>query len=587
VTGETRSKAAADNRQANARIARGSWQFDFDSGQQTAGSGDVGWEQRTEIIQHMAPVGKAQIAPLGVVDFDAVSTVQLQGLSYSKAPMDNALAQLVNGNVFAVLTNAGNYAKMQILHYVYNNGSYNLDLRWVTYPRPPLHATEASHFQAVIRTLDNVVDPHPFVFSPTLHGYIFRDVTPTPSQGFDLIRRPVNWQGNFYNYYQNQAQSHLFYYLPDSFKLARRQETPHYPVMSVRFTTTDGTIENMQVAFEYVAVPFVDPHRLKAATEALKHHVTEPLPPGVQGPVLAPLLTNTSRFRVALPRADASSGPFQDRANASVDLQSGIRDTLTLSMGDFQAIFDAMFGGSAVLFRGEVKLDEALNEVIPFTARMNDLVGEILDFREITDAASGGVAVTARNVIESPIRINHLSAMLHRGEAMFPGEIRGLSTPVTLGPGEEITLTVAPSAPMVEAGSLHATFDLNGVEVLPDPEKVWNAILDPNLPAEYLRSITVKTFKDMFNASPDRPGDQIMAILVEFERGDTVELNADKLESKATLRLPVSDIILRRVDQEADQGTYRYRVTVIRKEGRSRDETWKTDRIGILFPEVN
>ena len=246
-----------------------------------------------------------------------------------------------------------------------------------------------------------------------------------------------------------------------------------------------------------------------------------------------------------------------------------------------------MFGRSAVLFRGEVKLDDELNEVIPFTARMNDLVGELLDFQEVADEASGGVKATVRNAIESPIRINHLTAMLHRGEAMFPGEIRDLSTPVTLGPGEEITLTVVPSAPIVEAGSLHAVFDLNGVEVLPDPEKVWNAILDPNLPAEYLRSITVKTFREMFNPSPDQPGNQIMAILVEFERGDTVELNADKLEAKAALRLPLSDIILRRVDQEADQGTYRYRVTVIRKEGRSRDEVWKTDRIGILFPEVN
>ena len=185
-----------------------------------------------------------------------------------------------------------------------------------------------------------------------------------------------------------------------------------------------------------------------------------------------------------------------------------------------------------MLFRGEIKLDDELNEVIPFTARMNDLVGELLDVREVADAASGGVKAMVRNVIESPIRINYLTAMLHRGETIFPGEIRDLSTPVTLGSGEEITLTVAPSAPLVEAGSLHGVFDLNGVEVLPDPEKVWNAILDPNLPAEYLRSITVKTFREMFTPSPDRPGNQIMAILVEFERGDTVELNADKLEAK-------------------------------------------------------
>ncbi|MGA7880210.1 MAG: hypothetical protein WCD63_04990, partial [Terrimicrobiaceae bacterium] len=59
--------------------------------------------------------------------------------------------------------------------------------------------------------------------------------------------------------------------------------------------------------------------------------------------------------------------------------------------------------------------------------------------------------------------------------------------------------------------------------------------------------------------------------------------NAERLEADAKVRLSLVDYILRRLDT----GQYRYAVTVIRASGQSRDSEWRTDRTGILFPQIN
>jgi hypothetical protein len=78
----------------------------------------------------MVPQGSARIVNLGVVDFDSLSVAELQNLLYGTTPIrgnNDASNQLVQGDVFAVLTHGGNYAKVQVSNY-----DYNLTIRWVT-----------------------------------------------------------------------------------------------------------------------------------------------------------------------------------------------------------------------------------------------------------------------------------------------------------------------------------------------------------------------------------------------------------------------------------------------------------------------
>ncbi len=454
-------------------------------------------------------------------------------------------------------------------------------------------------FRQVDRVLDDCVDPNPFVFPPALHGYIFGNVTATPGERFDLVRHQIRWKEIMHSYYQNPVRSNQFYYLPDAFKIGRRPESPHNPVMSVRFTTTDASIDAVQVSLDYIALPFVDPARLQAAASELKQKITQPLPPDANGLDFEPLLNppDKTQLLVAIPRSDTASGPFDDRKGAMVDLRSGIHDSLSLNMSQFQAVYDALFGGSINLLSGNVVMNlGGEQEAIPFAARMDDLIGEVFSYQEFPDDESGGLKIILKNAIESPVRIDALTAEIRRGEGRVRGQIQKLvktcvmepgssedsmgELPVDLKAGEELRLLLVPSSPLPPGeGPLHAFFDLTGIKVQPDKDAIWNAILDPSTPEVYLKSITVKTFKQKFDPPPDNADNQIMAVVVDFEGGASAELNADNLERAVPLPLPIADYVLRK----PDQGQYRYKVRVIRLSGETGDTEWRTDSKTPLF----
>src|SRR4029077_13498784 len=118
-------------------ILKGTFSFDFDTGTESVPGNplappfDVFWEQQTAVLRRMAPISPAQIVNLGVVDFSSISADTLASLTYSTTPIDgnnDPTNKLVTGDVFAVQTSQGNYAKVKVLSY-----GYNLQIQWVTY----------------------------------------------------------------------------------------------------------------------------------------------------------------------------------------------------------------------------------------------------------------------------------------------------------------------------------------------------------------------------------------------------------------------------------------------------------------------
>jgi hypothetical protein len=117
--------------------------------------------------------------------------------------------------------------------------------------------------------------------------------------------------------------------------------------------------------------------------------------------------------------------------------------------------------------------------------------------------------------------------------------------------------------------------------VLPEREGILNAILDPTTPATYRNNVSVRTVPSTFDAQAQDP---IVAVLVKFERGDSVVLEPTTLKANATVRLPIHDWLARK----EDPGQYRYRVTVIRRSGQqAADSDWRTDSGTILFPDLS
>lgn len=467
---------------------------------------------------------------------------------------------------------------------VVGRGIGNIDLSVVT-PTP----TPTPRYRIVSRVLDTQI---PFYFPANLHGYIFGGITPTGERP-GLIRHQVRRGDDFHSYYQETSRRYLFYYLPDAFKLARLPVSPYLPFMSARFTSEDGTLRTSRATLEYAAAPYIDPDRLEAAAQELKGQVTGTLPDGITGPVFQPLLADASRlkFRLALPN---TAGPFQLREGALVNLKEGIVDALSLSLQELQQVFESLMGSgmAALLMTGEVEVgldaeQDQVAEKVPFTARMDDLAGELFEYRYTPDPASGGVQVTLRNVIESPVRIDRLGARLYRDGAEVPGELRGFALPVErLASGDELVFTVAPtSTDPTAAGQVEATLDLDGgVKVLPDREAIWTAIQDP-FTAQYEQEITVKTLPAIFNLPQGQPEEnRLSEIVVELKHGDgeessaTLSLSPEQPEVKLSLPFPIADVLLRR----ENSGEYHYRVSAIRLSGMTQKD-WKAKTGDLLY----
>ena len=116
---------------------KGTFHFDFDAGvESTPGSGalptwDVFWSQETAVIREMEPINTARLVNLGTLPFAAITATSLQPLPYATAAINGnptPANKLVTGDIFAVKTTAGNFAKVLVVAY-----GYDIQLQWVTY----------------------------------------------------------------------------------------------------------------------------------------------------------------------------------------------------------------------------------------------------------------------------------------------------------------------------------------------------------------------------------------------------------------------------------------------------------------------
>ena len=130
-------------------------------------------------------------------------------------------------------------------------------------------------FRVALQVLDWAVAPNPFVFAKDLHRYIFGNVLPPESGKIGFVLRQVVWKERSHTYYQQSLEPHRFHFLPDSFKVARRPETPHHPMLAVRFPNPDAAADVMPVTLEYVAGPYFDEQRLEAAATEMKRKLPE------------------------------------------------------------------------------------------------------------------------------------------------------------------------------------------------------------------------------------------------------------------------------------------------------------------------
>jgi hypothetical protein len=429
------------------------------------------------------------------------------------------------------------------------------------------------------RTISRALDLSlPFTFDPALNRSIFEGIgaaVPGASQG--LLRKQVSWKGQPYVFYQDDGARNLFYYLPDTFKIARRPIAPHEPILSVRFESADGSKERVSASCTYCAVPVVNRERLVATLPALKALVPDDVLSAAGGIELEPLLPDPSSIvlKLAYPGSTTADGPFAARPQATVDLRAGIVDALTLTLDQFRAAYEALFSTGQLLFSGVVAFDMGgVGEQIPFQLRMHDTAEPFASWTQRVDGADVVVSVT--NEIESVLRARSIDAVIARdGDVTVEPLAAAAPFPVDIAPATPAQFRLAGGA-----GAALTDLDLSDVVSVPDKDAVYELILDPSTPPVYLREVTVKSFKPMFDAPASDPQSQVMAIVVDFESGDSVELSADHLQEIAHVPVSLAGFVL----GKPEDLSYRYKVTVVRLSGVTADADWRTGESGSVFP---
>lgn len=434
--------------------------------------------------------------------------------------------------------------------------------------------------------LDDVADPDPLILSPSLHSYFYDGIgggSAGTAASFRRIVRayPEGQSGaRFHAYYQDQSEPWVFYYLPDRFRLARRDTSPFFPQMVVRIASPDGKLETATVSVDYVMEPSVDAERLAAALEALQGEV--PSATGAEREIVLRPLQARARLKLWLP--GPGGAVLHEMDDLDIDLANGFLHSLTLPTDGFQEAYAAAHSQDATtLFTGQVLVDTGLSssDQIPCGIRFADTEGEVLDVVE--DADGDVVRLRIRNAIESPVRISAFPVTLHReGEEVEGQLVEGqMDFPVELAPGEEIAVGFGPVGALPGTGPADAIFETDAVETLPDPDNILPAISDTTVPAHYVREVEIMTMPELLGEASD--AESVLLINVEFRGGGDARVTRDAPNANAQVSLPLADLLLGR-DVE---GRYAFKQQIVRRNGaRHEDTEWREADFGLLVVPV-
>lgn len=490
-------------------------------------------------------------------------------------------------------------------------------------------AGSPGRYRPVTRGMRQAVEPDPLFLNAALHPYLHDGARPAgDGGGHGLETRQLKHESRFHNYWVDATDPAHVYYLPDAFRLARREKPgPFTPLMTVRPVQGATPDAEPLMAFEFVATPWVDAARLEAARREFAKALPKPPRPegtpapagglgGLLGTVLGevisggdvagalgqllgvdaaderaalirmePLPVEKASFWLALP--GAAGGGLVERPAAQIDVRTAVIVSETLSMADFQAVYDALIGGAVAIMKGEVRVElrPGAFERMPFDGRFDRMNGELMDAAITPGAQSGQFTIALTNAIESPVEVSAIKAsLLARGVEADANASFATPLPQRLAPGETLTLTVAPKkplpTPLPQGMTVDPLLDFAGVKVVPDSEAIWTAILDADTAVEAQRTIRVKLFAGMFDAPSGDAADRALAVIVQFEGGASVELTPEKPEGEAKLSSPIGDIILKR----AAAGGYRYKTQIIRRSSRPIDAEWRSDSADLLIP---
>lgn len=339
-------------------------------------------------------------------------------------------------------------------------------------------------YTTTVAALDQQI---PFFFDPALHGYMYPP-RPAPDD-VGLIRYAVTPDQVIF---QDAAERHLFYYLPDEFRLARDGvRSPTFkPSLQVAFFSLAGggeggsaggdAVGEYGVHFTFRAVPYLAPERLAEARRYIQEHALLPVGQPIS---LLPLTPEWSQLSLVLP-AEGGGSRQVDRPEATLIFDRHVVDSLTLSSSEFAEVFSSMQVGGATL-NGVVKFrlpGSAHAQSIPLCGRLDKLEGPVLCVDLLGASSEGRQRVRIQNGIESPVTLRQAAIYLLTDPEQATWALAPLSAasgerfPLAIASGESVEVEVQLAAPLTQG--FGARIVPTQLEVNLDFTRLWQSVME-------------------------------------------------------------------------------------------------------------
>ncbi|HYK53743.1 MAG TPA: hypothetical protein VEV38_09465, partial [Candidatus Eremiobacteraceae bacterium] len=396
----------------------------------------------------------------------------------------------------------------------------------------------------------------PFTFDPALDKNIFASLGGVGSEqtAWTVQQVPYAKANRSFPYYQDAGQPTHIYYLPDEFKISRQPASPHAP--SIVVSTNGNDPSDLTFTMVFVAVPVWTADRIAAARTWWQKFLNASAPPS-----LYLFEASDTALALTLPAADGVSAPsLTPQPGAVIDIATGIKCAVTLSLAQFQQVYAGLFDDVSQLLSGVVTVTvDSDVEHIPFTARAADFAGAIVDSTTTFVPGIDQFRVVLTDSIESPIQFDSLSGQVMKGPvdpatgqqstkvpqllqlvdpkpptklvpqgAVTPGSagssssssssstgglLGGLLSALggSVGGGQvEGAISAGKAAPNTVALTIQVmpgqgndptcavVLDLDQVRVVPDSNAIWESIMSNQVVGPVQRSIKVNAFASMF-----------------------------------------------------------------------------------------
>lgn len=275
----------------------------------------------------------------------------------------------------------------------------------------PTASAPAPLYQAGTPAIDTAI---PFIFDINLDRNVFSQLSGVSGGTTGLNPYHVSWQQRSYPYYQDPNEPTQIYFLPDGFKISRRNNAPHAPSISIASSGSDPSSQVYVLSF--LAVPVWDLNRIQNAATNLANTLALG-----STPTLTPFEATNTSLALNLPAADSTVTGLAPVSGATIDVGAGVSASVTLTLSQLQQVYSALFDDVSQLLSGIVTVTVGAGATadvvkLPLSARASDFSGNLFDIVSTVDSTFHRITQTLTNAIESPIQVQALTGTLIRAD---------------------------------------------------------------------------------------------------------------------------------------------------------------------------